>query len=94
MNIRHDGKTYTGTRLPFDTAEMVDDAGAIFQIQGGVRLLTSDLAKLRPKAGDEIQIKNDNSGAWITYVIVSARLDEIEATMLITYGERYDQDGM
>lgn len=92
--IRHDSREYTGTRTPFEKGEMVDEGGAIFTVTGGIRLLTSDFASVWPKAGDQIQIKSTETSKWLTYVVISTRLDETEATMLMTYGERYDQEGL
>jgi hypothetical protein len=92
--IRHKTREQTGTRTPFDKGEMVDEAGAIFTVTGGARLLTSEFASTWPKAGDEIQIKSTETSKWLTYVIISGRLDETEATMSVTYGERYDQEGL
>ena len=92
--LRHDRREYTGTRTPFDKGEVVDEAGAIFTVTGGVRLLTSDFASVWPKAGDQIQIKSTETSKWLTYVAISTRLDETEATMMLTYGERYDQEGL
>ena len=73
---------------------MVDEAGAIFTVTGGVRLLTSEFASIWPEAGDQIQIKSTETSKWLTYVIIAGRLDETEATMSVTYGERYDQEGL
>jgi len=92
--IRHDSREYTGTRTPFEKGEMIDDGGAIFTVTGGVRLLTSEFASVWPKAGDQIQIKSTETGKWLTYIFISGRLDETEATMILTYGERYDQEGV
>jgi len=92
--IRHNTREYTGTRTPFEKGEMVDETGAMFTITGGVRLLTSDFASVWPKAGDLIQIKSTETSKWLTYVVISGRLDETEATMMLTYGERYDQEGL
>jgi len=92
--MRHDSREYTGTRTPFEKGELVDEAGAIFTVTGGVRLLTSDLASVWPEAGDQIQIKSTDKSQWPTYIIISRRLDETEATMILTYGERYDQEGL
>ena len=92
--LRHNRREYTGTRLPLDKAEMVDEAGAIFTIQGGMRLLTSELGPTWPKAGDQVRVKSTETGKWLTFVVISTRLDEMEATMLLQYGERYDQDGV
>lgn len=92
--IRHGSREYTGTRTPFEKGEMVDEGGAIFTVTGGVRLLTSDFASVWPKAGDQIQVKSTETSKWLTYTIISGRLDETEATMLMTYGERYDQEGL
>jgi len=92
--IRHSQKEYTGTRTPFDKGELIDESGAIFTVTGSVRLLTSEFASVWPKAGDQIQIKSTETKKWLTYVAISTRLDETEATMLLTYGERYDQEDL
>ena len=92
--IRHNNIELTGTRTPFEKGEMVDENGAMFTVTGGVRLLTSEFASVWPKAGDQIQIKSTETKKWITYIVISGRLDETEATMMVTYGERYDQDGL
>jgi len=89
--MRHGREEYTGTRTPFEKGEMVDESGAMFTVTGGVRLLTSDFASVWPKAGDQIQIESTETSKWLTYVVISTRLDETEATMILTYGERYDQ---
>ena len=94
VTIRHANKEYTGTRIPFEQGEMVDDDGAIFTVQGGVRLVTSELAPVWPKSGDKVQVKVGNNTAWSTFIVLPTRLDETEATMLMTYGERYDQEGL
>jgi hypothetical protein len=94
VTIRHENKEYLGTRLPFERGEIVDEAGAIFTVTGGVRLLVSEFAPVWPKAGDAIQAKTAAGPQWITYTIIATRLDEAEATMLMTYGERYDQEGL
>jgi len=94
VTIRHSGKELSGTRLPFERGEIVDEAGAIFTVTGGVRLLVSEFAPVWPKAGDAIQTKTAASTQWGTYTIIATRLDEMEATMLVTYGERYDQEGL
>ena len=94
VTIRHAGTEYTGTRIPFERGETVDDNGAIFTVQGGVRLLTSELAPVWPKAGDQVQVKVGNDMAWSTFTVLPTRLDEAEATMLLMYGERYDQEGL
>lgn len=92
--IRQGRREYTGTRTPFEKGEMIDETGAIFTITGSVRLLTDDFAAVWPKAGDQIQIKSTETSKWLTYVVISTRLDETEATMLLAYGERYDQEGL
>ena len=94
VTIRHANKEYSGTRIPFEQGEMVDEAGTIFTVTGGLRLLTDELAPVWPKAGDQIQEKVGNSTEWATYTIIATRLDETQATMLLTYGERYDQEGI
>jgi len=86
--IRHKTREYTGTRTPFEKGEMVDESGAMFTVTGGIRLLTSDFASVWPNAGDLIQIKSIETSKWLTYVVIAGRLDETEATMLMTYGER------
>jgi len=91
--IRHGGREYTGTRLPTDKAEMVDESGAMFTVTGGARFLVSEFAPVWPKAGDQINVKSPESGDWLTFVVVSTRLDEMQATILLTYGERYDEYG-
>ena len=92
--VRHNGREYTGTRLPADSGRMVDEAGAMCSASGGVRLLISELAPVWPKSGNRIEVKSTESGNWIAYVIGSARADEMEATMLLQYGELYDQEGV
>ncbi len=92
--IRHKSREYTGTRTPFEKGEVVDETGAIFTVTGGVRLLTSEFASVWPEAGNLIQIKSTETSKWLTYVVISGRLDETEATMLLTYGERYDEEGL
>jgi hypothetical protein len=94
VTIRHNGRTYTGTRLPFEKGETVDEMGAIFTITGGVRLLTSEFAPVWPKPGDQIDVRDTETNRWLTYTIISGRLDEMEATMLMQFGERYDQQGV
>ena len=73
---------------------MVDEAGAMFTVTGGVRLLTSEFASVWPEAGDQIQVKSAETSKRLTYVIIAGRLDETEATMSVTCGERYDQEGL
>lgn len=91
--IRHETWEYTGTRLPYEQGEQVDLAGAMFTITGGVRLIVSELAAVWPMAGDPVSVRIDGS-QWKTYTIISARLDENEVTMLVTYGERFDEEGI
>ena len=93
VTIRHESWEYSGTRLPHQQGEVVDDAGAMFTITGGLRLIVSELAPVWPKAGDLMEIRVGDTD-WQTYVIIAARLDEAEASLLITYGERYDQEGI
>ena len=69
--IRHKTREQTGTRAPFEKGEMVDEAGAIFTVTGGVRLLTSEFASVWPEAGDQIQIKSADTSKWLTYIIIS-----------------------
>ena len=94
VTIRHAGKELSGTRIPHEQGEVVDEAGAMFTVTGGLRLLTSELQPVWPKAGDLLTTKVGTDRAWSTYVIISARLDETQASMLVTYGERYDQEGI
>ena len=94
VTIRHENNEYLGTSLPFERGEIVDDNGAIFTVNGGGRLPVSEFAPVWPKAGDAIQAKTAAGPQWITYTIIATRLDEAEATMLMTYGERYDQEGL
>jgi len=91
--VRHGAKTYTGTRLPCDKGETVDESGAMYTISGGVRLMTSELGKPWPKPGDTIDVQSGESGAWLTFTVLPTRFGEMEATMLLNYGERYDQPG-
>jgi len=92
--IRHDTWEYSGPRLPHQVGEVVDENGAMFTVTGGVRLIASELGPVWPKAGDLIDAKSGSSQAWQTFVIISTRPDETEASLLITYGERYDQEGI
>lgn len=94
VTIRCNGKELTGTRIPTDKGETVNDEGTMFTVVGGVRLLTSEFARRWPKPGDEVSVKSTETGQWETFVIVNTRLDEMEATMLVTYGERYDEYGV
>ena len=94
VTIRHNGRTYTGTRLPCEKGEVVDEVGTAYTSSGGVRLLCSELSKPWPKANDTIEVKSTESGSWVTFMVLPTRLDEMEATMLLNYGERYDQAGM
>jgi hypothetical protein len=91
--VRHNSWNYTGTRLPYQQGEQVDESGAMFTVTGGVRLIVSELAAVWPKAGDLMEVRI-NGAPWTTYVIVATRLDEPEVTMLVTYGERYDEEVM
>lgn len=91
--IRHGGREYTGTRLPKDNGRTVDDAGEMMTISGGVRLLVSELAPVRPKEGDTIQVKSGETAQWLSYTVGPIRYDEMEATMLLQYGELYDESG-
>jgi len=91
VTIRHNGTEYTGTRLPIDSGEVVDEGGAMFTVSGGVRLLVSELAPVWPKSGDKVDVKSTENSKWVSYVVGPTRLDEMEATMLLQYGEMYDQ---
>ena len=93
VTIRHKTREYVGTRLPCEKGEMVDDEGAIYTVTGGGRFLCSEFAKPWPKTNDTIDVKSGESGAWKAYMVLPTRLDEMEATMLLQYGERYDQPG-
>ena len=90
ITIRHIDSEYSGTRIPAETVEVVDDLGAIRQVVGAVRLAVSDLGPVWPKVDDQIEVYDSESGEWLTRVITEIRLDEMQATMLVTYGERYD----
>ena len=90
--LRHDDTEYTGTAIPFERGEVVDESGAMFTITGGIRLVVSELQDVRPVAGDLVQLKAKGKDDWSTYVIIATRLDETSATMLVTYGERYDEE--
>ena len=92
--IRHDTWEYSGTRIPHQQGEVVDESGAMFTVTGGLRLITSELASVWPKAGDLIETQVGTSQVWQTYVIISARLEESQASILITYGERYDEESI
>ena len=94
VTIRHNGREYTGTRLPADIGRVVDEGGAMFTVSGGVRLLTSEFASVWPKVGDKIEIRSTESGRWITYIMGPPHFDEMDATMLVIYGELYDQEGV
>jgi hypothetical protein len=91
ITIRHNAREYSGTRLPVEKGEMVDAAGSMFTVTGGVRLMVSELPAVWPKAGDVASVLELEGSTWKTYSVVSTRLDEMEATMLLTYGEMYDQ---
>lgn len=93
VEIRHNGRTYTGTRLPSDCGEIVDEAGALKTISGGVRLMASELSKPWPNVNDEISVKSAESSTWKTYIVANIRYDEMQATMLLTYAEQYDESG-
>jgi hypothetical protein len=90
--IRHDTWEYSGTRQPHQQGEVVDESGAMFTVTGGLRLITIELGPVWPKAGDLMQTQVGTSQVWQTYVIISARLEESQASILLTYGERYDEE--
>ena len=90
--LRHCDTEYTGTAIPFERGEVVDESGAMFTITGGMRLVVSELAPVWPAAGDLVQLKSAGQDEWSTYVLIATRLDETSATILLTYGERYDEN--
>jgi hypothetical protein len=93
VTMRHESWEYSGTRQPHQQGEVVDESGAMFSVTGGLRLIVSELAPAWPKAGDLMEVRIGETD-WQTFIIIAARLDEAEASMLITYGERYDQEGI
>ena len=91
--IRHDSRSFVGTRVPFEKGERIeeDGGGAVYTVTGGVRLATAELGRVWPKPGDTVDIKPPDGDAWLTYIVITTRLDEMQATMILMYGERYDQ---
>ena len=90
VDMRHDDREYSGVNTPLDTAEVVDDVGAIRTASGAVRFLTSELGAVWPKINDRVEVKSTESGEWVTRIVVGVREDEFGATLLVTYGEQYD----
>jgi len=101
VKIRHQdsGAVYSGVRSSLDVSQAISGMGAI---QGGwgssgetqgaigaVRLTVSELTVPHPKAGDIIEIVEQEGGDQSTRVILSARYDQARATVRIDYGEQY-----
>jgi hypothetical protein len=94
VTVRHDDVEYDGVSVPFEKGEVVDESGAMFTITGGLRLIVGEFRSVWIKPGDLINIYDTEAKEWKTYVTLASRLDETKATMLVTYGERYDQEGL
>ena len=92
--VRCDDVEYNGVRIPFEKGEVVDESGAMFTVTGGLRLIVGELQSVWIHPGDTIQIYDIEAKEWKTYITLSSRLDETKASILMTYGERYDQEGL
>ena len=88
--VRHNDRTYTGVRGLLESAEIVDEIGALQTVTGSIALLISELASVWPAIGDKIELKSTESGEWETRLVTATRQDETGATRWIGYGERYD----
>jgi len=91
ITIRHRDRKYVCTRGSLEEEELVGDAGSTMGALGACRAVVSELGPVRPKSGDTIDVYDEESKKWQSRVIKFTRPDETHATMLIMYGERYDQ---
>ena len=91
VQIRHQdsGTVYSGVRSSLESTQEIGSMGAIQGATGAVRVMVSELTMPHPKAGDLIELVEQDGGDQSTRVILSVRLDQAHATMRIDYGEQY-----
>ena len=89
--VRHkqSGATYSGIPSTLEANNVVGSMGAIQGADGAVRLILSELIRPYPKAGDIIQVQEEN-GEWLKRLVLTVRYDQARASMRIDYGAEYD----
>jgi len=83
--VRFGGREYTGVRASIEQSDRPGARGSLEGTTGAVRLLVSELGLPRPDAGDVIQIKEPISTGWESRRVLSARYDQVGATVRLDY---------
>jgi hypothetical protein len=80
------GRAVDCTRFPLSSDYVGDIGGTDPQVNGGLRFNVSEIEPERISEGTKIEVR-DERGDWIPYRAVSTRYDELEATVLVLYGD-------
>ena len=91
VKVRHQdsGVVYSGVRSSLETTQTVGSMGSIQNADGAVRLMVSELKMPKPKAGDIIELVEQDDGDSAVRVILAVRYDQARATVRIDYGAQY-----
>lgn len=91
VRVRHkeSGAVYSGVRSSLEQNETVSSMGAIQGADGAVRLDVSELIMPHPKAGDIIELVEQDDGDTDVRVILAVRFDQARATVRVDYGAEY-----
>ena len=77
----------TGVRSDLTRTAEVDGGGIHRMAKGGLRVLVADLGKAPPEVADPITIAD--GGAAKQFQIVDLRYDNLRASLVIQYGDKY-----
>jgi hypothetical protein len=89
ISVRTGGREYDGLRTTTEGRDTAGGMGAIQGASGAVRLRVSELSLPYPAAGDAIEVKEQSGNDWQSRVVLSARYDQLGATVRLDYGEKY-----
>ena len=89
VTVRHEGNEYTAISASVTQTEEISHRGQLQNADGAFRLNASELKNPEPQAGDLISISSDGGVTWKTRSIISARFDQLRATMRVDYEAQY-----
>jgi len=89
VSVRHEGHTYTGVRSSTEFSDQPGGMGSLQGASGAVRLDVSELNTPYPKAGDEIDVIEQDGSIWKERRVIMPRYDQTGGTVRIDYENRY-----
>jgi hypothetical protein len=91
VKVRHEeaGAVYDAVRSSLESTQTVGSMGAIQNADGAIRLLVSELKMPKPKAGDIIELVEQDDGDSSVRVVLAVRYDQARVTVRIDYGAQY-----